>query len=264
MATSKKGNSFPWPFAATKVGTNNDTTLLKLIAMLTMLIDHAGKMLFPQYPIMRIIGRIAFPIYAYCIAVGCVYTHDILKYLKRVVLMALISQPIYAVALAHTNNAMYTYSFAEHPVKAAIQFYVQSWSHPSILFTLALGILLIWALRERQVLLFFAMGLFCYWIQDKVDYGYRGLLLILLFYISCPKWYIALPIMGAYLFWWGQLGSSYTLFGMTFGIQIFALPALILILIHTHSKIKMNKWIFYFYYPAHLILIYLLDRFVLF
>ena len=261
MAGSKKDLVIPWPFAATKVGTNQDTSFLKLIAMLAMLIDHSGKMLFPQYPVMRMIGRIAFPIYAYCIAVGCVYTRNPLRYFKRIVLLALISQPIYVVALAHTTNAMYAYSFAEQPVRAAIQFYVESWSHPSILLTLTFGILLIWCLREKQMLLFFAVGLFCYRIQGKFDYGFKGLMLILLFYVTCPKCFLALPVMAAYMIWWGRLGGGYSLFGVTFGIQMYMLPALLPILIHTHSRIKINKWVFYLYYPAHLILIYLLNQF---
>ena len=40
------------------------------------------------------------------------------------------------------------------------------------------------------------------------------------------------------------------------------LPALLPILSHTHSRIRINKWVFYLYYPTHLILIYLLDQFV--
>ena len=103
MAASKRDLSIPWPFAPQKVDLNSDTNLLKLIAMITMFVDHAGKMLFPQYPIMRIVGRIAFPIYAYCLAAGCVYTRNPLNYFKRIVLMALISQPLYAVALAHVR-----------------------------------------------------------------------------------------------------------------------------------------------------------------
>ena len=43
---------------------------------------------------------------------------------------------------------------------------------------------------------------------------------------------------------------------------LFMLPALLPILIHTHSRIRINKWVFYLYYPTHLILIYLLDQFV--
>ena len=110
-AKQRKDLSIPWPFAPLEVALNRDTNLLKLVAMITMLCDHAGKMLFPQYRIMRIIGRIAFPIYCYCIAAGCVYTRNPLNYLKRIVLLALISQPIYAVALDHEISAASTRRF---------------------------------------------------------------------------------------------------------------------------------------------------------
>ena len=49
---------------------------LKLIALITMTIDHVGMMLLPQLRILRAIGRIAFPIFAYMIAEGCRYTHS--------------------------------------------------------------------------------------------------------------------------------------------------------------------------------------------
>ena len=93
-----------------EVKTNRNTGLIRLIACLCMVIDHAGKMLFPQYPVMRLIGRMAFPLFAYGIAVGAVYTRDPIRYLSRVVLLALISQPLYALGLAHENSAMYASS----------------------------------------------------------------------------------------------------------------------------------------------------------
>ena len=64
MAGNRRDLSIPWPFAPTQVRLNRDTGFLKLIGMIAMFCDHAGKMLFPQYPILRIIGRLAFPIYA--------------------------------------------------------------------------------------------------------------------------------------------------------------------------------------------------------
>lgn len=263
MASSKRDLSIPWPFMPQRVDLNTDTNLLKLIAMIAMFIDHSGKMLFPQYPIMRVIGRIAFPIYAYCIAVGCVYTRDPLKYLNRIVLLALVSQPFYAVALGHTNSAMYMVSFTEEPVRAALNFYLNSWSHPSILLSLTFGILLIWSIRERQLVFTLALALFCWKIQGSLDYGIRGLILMVLFYMFCSKWWISLPIMLGYMVWWGLRGSGYALFDVRFGIQMFALLALPVIYIHTKSGIRLNKWVFYFYYPAHLIVIMALDRFVL-
>ena len=53
--------------------TNNQ---LKLIAMLSMLIDHVGMLLFPGVRVLRIIGRLAFPIFAYMIAEGCAHTRS--------------------------------------------------------------------------------------------------------------------------------------------------------------------------------------------
>ena len=253
--------SIPWPFAPTEVALNRDTSLLKLVALLTMACDHAGKVLFPQYAVMRIIGRIAFPIYAYCLAAGCVYTRSPLNYLKRVVLLALISQPVYAVAMHHEVSAMYALSFAEHPVRAALNFYIHSWDgHPSILVSLSFGILLIWTLRERQLVIGAGVFLLVWLIQGKLDYGIRGILLMLFFYMLCMKRWLSLPVVAAYMLWWGLHGSGYNLFGVNFGIQTFAILALPLIYVRTNSSLRLPKWLFYGFYPAHLLLILILER----
>jgi hypothetical protein len=62
-----------------------------------MLIDHIGAVLFtgwlfPDYGVLRLIGRIALPLYAYMIAQGCKRTKNINKYLLRLGLFALISE----------------------------------------------------------------------------------------------------------------------------------------------------------------------------
>lgn len=259
----RKDLSIPWPLTHTEVALNEDTNLLKLVAMVTMLCDHAGKMLFPQYPIMRVIGRIAFPIYAYCLAAGCVYTHNPLNYLKRIVLLALISQPIYAVAMGHESAAMYAVPFMENPLQAVLNFYVHSWdAHPSILVSLAFGLILIWALKERQLVLFGGVFLLVWLIQGKLDYGIKGILLMLLFYIFIGNRWISLPVLAVYMIWWGLQGGGYEVFGIHFGIQMFAIIALALIYIRTNSKLKLPKWLFYAFYPAHLLLILLLDRLI--
>ena len=251
MAASRKRGG-DWPLAFRSVGLNNDTDLIKLIAMITMLIDHTGKMLF-RSNLMRIVGRMAFPIYAYCIAVGCVYSKDRLKYLSRVVLTGLISQPFYAVALGHVSRAMYAVPFRTDPVGAVVNFYVQSWHHPSIFLTLTLGILVIWTIRERQLVLTAALALLVWRMQGTIDYDWRGVTLIALFYLTCSKWWLSLPVVFAFMFWWGMSGMSYQAFGIRFGIQMFALMALPLIYIPTRSGIKINKWVFYLFYPAHMI-----------
>ena len=256
MASRKKAGA--WPLAPKVSGLNKDTNLLKIVAMVTMMIDHCGKMFFPQYRIMRIIGRIAFPIYAYCIAAGCVYSKNRLKYLMRIVLMGLISQPLYANALAHTTSKMYAIAFVDNPVGAVINYYVESWSHPSIMLTLALGLLVIWSIREKQLIGTAALALLVWKILGSIDYGWRGVVLITLFYLFIEHWWLSLPVMLAYMTWWGTLYSGYSAFGLTFGTQFFAIMALPLIYIPTASKLKINKWVFYLYYPAHLIVIILI------
>ena len=56
---------------------------LKLLALITMTIDHIGMILFPHIPLFRIIGRLSMPIFAYMIAEGCRHTRNRKKYLLR-------------------------------------------------------------------------------------------------------------------------------------------------------------------------------------
>ena len=155
---AKKGNlSIPWPFENMNIRLNTDTGLLKLIAIVTIVIDHMARSSFRSIASCASSGRIAFPIYAYCLTVGCVYTHDMLRYVQRIVLLALIAQPLYVVAMHHTNPAMYAVSFAEEPVRAALTFYIESWRDPSILLSLALGLILLWSIRDRHLVITAAM-----------------------------------------------------------------------------------------------------------
>lgn len=85
-----------------KIRQNLDTNFLKIVAIISMFIDHAGEVFFPDSMIIAIIGRIAFPLFAYCIVVGCLYTHDMKKYILRLAIFAVVSQPIYNMAFHPT------------------------------------------------------------------------------------------------------------------------------------------------------------------
>ena len=67
-----------------------NSTVLKLIGIASMTIDHIGYFIFPQYTILRVIGRLAYPIFAYMIAEGCRYTKNKKRYLGTMLGMALI------------------------------------------------------------------------------------------------------------------------------------------------------------------------------
>ena len=75
-----------------KVLNNN---ALKIIAGISMLIDHVGLILFPNIIWLRVIGRIAFPIFAFCIAEGLHYTKNRKKYIILLLIFAMISQVPY-------------------------------------------------------------------------------------------------------------------------------------------------------------------------
>ena len=70
---------------------------LKIIAMITMLIDHIGVNLFPSVTILRVIGRLSFPIFAYMIAEGCRYTRDRKNYLFTIAALGILCQLVFYV-----------------------------------------------------------------------------------------------------------------------------------------------------------------------
>ena len=84
--------------------------VVKLIAVVSMLIDHAAYSFFlagvftgKGYVYMRAVGRIAFPIFAYMIVNGFEKTHDVRRYFSRLALFAVISQPVYRLAFTAAN-----------------------------------------------------------------------------------------------------------------------------------------------------------------
>ncbi len=241
------------------VRTNRDTDLIKLLACIFMLIDHAGKMLFPQIGEMRLIGRLAFPMFAYGIAIGAVYTRNPVKYLSRIALLALISQPLYALGLDHANNAMFSVSFSANPLGAIQAFYLNSWQKPSILLSLFLGLCILTALRRHQWILALFVYILCHRFSANLDYGLGGIRLMILFYVLCEHPILAAAVNSAYIIDWSQ-GLGYTFFGHSFGMRIFALPAVIFCCLPVKRRLRLPRWFVYLFYPAHLIALAILSR----
>ena len=83
--------------------------IMKLLAVCTMLIDHTAIFLYPHfidkslYVWLRGIGRFAFPVYAFLIVNGYEKTHDVKRYLTRLVAFAAVSQIPYTLA-SHANQ----------------------------------------------------------------------------------------------------------------------------------------------------------------
>ena len=233
------------PQTGPRLRTNLDTDLLKLIAITAMLIDHAGGVFFPEAGVFRWIGRLAFPIFCYCLTVGLLYTRDVGKYLARLGIFALVSQPFYILAF--------------HPVSE----FTANLTNWNIFFTLFLSLLAMVGLKERKWWLF-ALALFTvsWW---NFDYSGTGIQLMLIFYLCRNR-----PGLGAALYilsylpalWggWAEDPLCLTMGGLCIDWSFFAVFAAPLIFCATCSRIKVNKWFFYAFYPAHLAVIALLQN----
>ena len=241
---------------------NQCTGLLKLIAIATMFIDHLGAMIFPQIFEMRLIGRLAFPIFAYCIAVGAVYTHSMGKYCLRMLIMAVISQPFYVLAMNHLTPAMRNLDFAKFPLQSAVTWYMESLNYGNIMFALLLGLLFIWCLQERTYALAAVCAVAIWFLAPylQTSYGWKGVALMVLFYVLIDSPVHSFVCVAAFMAWGGFYGGTSTrLFAPQIGAQAYAMLALPLIYLPITKNIKVNKWVFYIFYPAHLALIYALQ-----
>ena len=214
---------------------NLDTNFIKMIAIITMLIDHIGKILYPDVLILQIIGRIAFPLFAYCIVVGVLYTRDVKKYVLRLALCGIVSQPFYVLAFG------------------------TDWLVSNIFLNLLVGVLVIHTIVERRWIL---LGLLIVFSElSDIDYGLRGILLMIVFYafrenprksILMSTLILILPTVNDLIFQ-----------NQDMSIQGFSVLALPLIYLHTNFNLKINKFVFYGFYPIHLLSLYLVKNFAL-
>lgn len=206
---------------------------LKILAMIAMTCDHVGLQLLPQFGILRIIGRLALPIYAFMVAEGCRHTRNRRKYLLRMAVMALLCQTVYFVAMGSLYQC--------------------------ILVTFSLSICLIYATDRLQKgepgakAAFFGSVIVAWFLcrvlpdllpntDFSIDYGIWGVLLPVLIYVDSRKGLV----LGVLL-----LSLEYG------GTQWFAMTAVPLLMLYNgqRGKVNMGK-LFYWYYPLHLVAIY--------
>lgn len=193
-----------------------------------MLIDHIGAVLFPWCEWMRIVGRLAFPIFAYLLVEGFVYTKDVKKYLVRLGLFALISEIPFDLAFFGTVFA---------PV------------HQNVFFELFCGILMLYLMLKapsqvNQIIILIVMLLISDWLG--LDYGSWGLLMVYACYKFREQKIVKLALLVIF-----NLLMGYT--------QIYAGLAVIPIAFHNRELGPKMKMFFYAFYPAHLLILFLIS-----
>ena len=245
---------------AVDIRSNTDTGLLKLIACAAMVADHVGKMFYsgtPFYTPMRSIGRVAFPLFAYCMAVGCKYTRNIALYALRLLLLAVLVHPLYMAAMGHVPIGGFDWRANFYRLDEIYKYYYAP--KLNILFSLFMGVLLIWTIRDRKYFLTAPLIALCWVLNSRLDYGVKGLLLMVIFFCFLDRPATSFLWSGLLMAHWGM---PYLLSSGSFRhvMQVYALLALPLIYAPIHTRLKLNKYFFYAFYPGHLLVIYLIQR----
>ena len=207
---------------------------LKIIAMIAMTCDHVGLQLLPHWGILRILGRLALPIYAYMIAEGCRHTHDRKKYLLRMVTLALVCQIVYFGAMGSLYQCILI-TFSLSVISIGLYDAVERENTAGARIRLGLGTGAIFFL--------------CTVLPDllphtdfEIDYGLPGVLLTVLIYgAGTPGLLLGVALVAL------KYG----------GIQWLGLLAVPLLLTYNGQRGKANLGkLFYWYYPIHLVVIY--------
>ena len=221
--------------------------VLKVIACVCMFCDHFGNAVFGSTTFLNYIGRFSFPIFCFQIVQGYIHTHNVKKYIIRLGVFSLISQI---------------------PFMLFYHFVFDSFSI-NVIFTLLFGLLTILIYDKYNKFVGICSGLLLATISEVCcfDYGFFGVFIIFMFYLLrdkkitmtivfvisviinflIPIIKIGLPF--SYLF----LGNKYSL------LMFFTCFAIIPILLFNGKKGKDAKYLFYIFYPTHLLILTLLN-----
>lgn len=215
---------------------------LKLIALITMTIDHIGVVFgTPFYYALRIVGRISFPIFAFLLTEGYLHTKKFSRYLLRLVVLAIISEVIYDYVFydsffyLEANNVFFTLVLGLVTLKLldiskkTITKYVQNKLDYYIALSFVTTIILI------------LMGLMA--TIFHVSYGMLGIVMISSFYLFKDKPVVlVLAILVATLL-------------LAEPIQLFSLLSFLCLYFYNQKLGKQSKFFFYLYYPAHILVL---------
>lgn len=220
------------------IGLNNNQ--LKIIAMISMLLDHIGLVFFPQIRVLRYIGRLAFPIFAYMIAEGCRYTKNRKRYLGMIAGMALVFQIVYFVFM----NSLYQGILVNFAFSIATIFTIESFIKNKKISNRILMLLFVCTVLFIYICLPGALKKYGF----NIDYGIWGLILPILVYFTPNKW-----LRAVFCGIWLIIMSIVTAKTM----QWWSLLTIPLFILYNEKRGGKNlKYVFYIFYPLHLVIIY--------
>lgn len=241
---------------------------LKLLACITMLIDHIGyglvypmyrqisvingasiigaQQLYTAYRLMRCIGRLAMPIFAFLLVEGFYHTKSRKKYALRLLLGAALSEIPYNLIVS--GSPVWRYQ-------------------QSMMITLLVGFCALIAMEHCRKLAWKSVAMVPFAILAELlstDYGWGGIVLIALFALSRHMYNRNMVRFFGMLVLFHYIPSATLQLG-NFSIPLQALGALSMLFIAAYDGRKLTnskaiQWAFYLFYPVHLTLIYLISQ----
>lgn len=235
--------------------------LLKIIGIITMLSDHVGDAIIGHFSKFNLIGRISFPIFAFQTVQGYLHTKNFKKYMVRMFIFALISQIPFVLFLSTFTEEIYL----------------------NIFFTLLLGLSTLFTYEKcKNRLIGFLVVIICSIIGKliKVDYGAFGILLIFNFYffenefnrvfkfqsiklfnknIKCKKPLMAITTIVLCFASYIPSIIELPVFATHYlKCGLFTSLSLVFILAYNNKQGPKSKYLFYIFYPLHLLILYFL------
>lgn len=215
--------------------------VLKMIALITMTIDHVGLMLLPDYEWMRAVGRIAFPIFAFMIAEGCRYTRDRKRYLSQIAILGIGMQIVFFVV----SGSLYQSVFISFTLAIILIYMIDRARNKQQILEWIYVVVTVLAI----IFLCLILPKILYETDYDIDYNIVGILIpVVCYFTQNKKSRIAIFAVG--------LIALSVFYG---GVQWFCLLSLPLIAMYNYKRGKLKlKNLFYFYYPAHLCVIFVI------
>ena len=215
--------------------------ILKIIALVTMLIDHVGMFFFPNIIWFRVVGRIAFPIYAFFIAQGMHHSKNKQKYMVTLFLFGVLAELPYMFLMNNVFklNVMFVFIFAGISIML-----INKLSANFDFLTFSITVM-------QFVLIIILSG------KGSIEYGLFGIGLILIFYYARNSKVLYITLSSMLIIAESVASgfvSGFTIEGL---VQIFSIIALVFIGFYNGEKGKLNlKYFFYLSYPLQFYIIW--------
>lgn len=194
------------------------SNFIKLVGTISMLIDHLGAFLFPQKTILRIVGRIALPLFIFQVTVGFKRTSNFQNYLLRILFFGTISQVPFSLLWG-------------------------TFFPLNIFFTFFLGLWILYFFEKKKYFLVLCLFL----LSPFVEYSFYGTFLIFSFY------FFSNAIFQFFSLYLANLGYFFI---SKNPLQMFSIFSFLFLLPKFQKRILLPQNFFYLFYPIHLTFIY--------